>query len=267
MNLKKVVCVLFVLVGLLMVMSCSVGQEEETDPDLYIAPPIADDAGPVGPPGPPGEIEYWEHTVKSWESTDMGNSLYYITIFDGRFELGAWYDFWQKYSDTMWFRLDTYYDGYTGNFYYMWGVGDGVVVTWADVSLIGDTLIIFKAPATAMSAPSVSGTWVNPDYDGEGYPAKAVVTDNGDGTFTAVMYETVSDTEPFDTITMTVTNQWTDSEGNLFLEVEGIVSDEVIYELIKIHADNQTMEVNISYDGYPTEIDPAGEEYQIFYRQ
>ncbi len=114
---------------------------------------------------------------------------------------------------------------------------------------------------------TISGTWVNPDYDGEGYPAKAVVTDNGDGTFTVVMYITVSDTEPFGTVTMTVTNQWTDPEENLFLEVEGIESDELIYELIKIHADNQTMEVNISYDGYPTEIDPDSEEYQIYYRQ
>ena len=70
------------------------------------------------------------------------------------------------------------------------------------------------------------------------------------------------------TVPFTVTTEWTDSEGNLFAEIISYPPDpEVFYSLGKVHADNQTMESNASEVGYPTEIDPAGEEYSIMYRQ
>ena len=125
--------------------------------------------------------------------------------------------------------------------------------------------------------PSIIGTWVNPDYDGlsgvgeGGPPAKVVMTNISGNEYTWDLYLNHDDTEPQGTVTMTVTNQWTDSEGNLFVEMEGLIPDGFTgYVLVKIHADNQTLEENISYDDYPTEIDPDeidGSDYIIFYRQ
>jgi hypothetical protein len=110
-------------------------------------------------------------------------------------------------------------------------------------------------------------TWVNPDYDGTGTPAKTVSTDNGDGTFTVKSYDNVSDTVPTDTFTLTLTDEWTDSEGNLFLKIEGwFPGAEYLYELVKIHSDGETLEATLSDVDYPTEIDPTG-WYAIYYRQ
>ena len=124
---------------------------------------------------------------------------------------------------------------------------------------------------TPGGTPTLAGTWGNPDYDGAvgGPPGKTVITDNGDGTFTFVAYDTVSDTEPLATMIKTVTDEGTDSEGNLFYKAEGPQVDPAyVYTLIKIHSDNQTMEVDSSEVDYPTEIVPDGEGYyQIFYRQ
>ena len=123
---------------------------------------------------------------------------------------------------------------------------------------------------TPGGTPTLVGTWGNPDYDGAvgGPLGKAVITDNGDGTFTFVAYDTVSDTEPLATMIKTVTDEGTDSEGNLFYKADGPqVEPAYVYSLIKIHSDNQTMEVDSSEVDYPTEIDLDNDYYGIYYRQ
>jgi hypothetical protein len=62
---------------------------------------------------------------------------------------------------------------------------------------------------------------------------------------------------------------WSDSEGNLFYNCEFPFMDPAyLYQLLKIHADNQTLERNLSEVGYPTVIDnTAGDDYFIFHRQ
>jgi hypothetical protein len=102
---------------------------------------------------------------------------------------------------------------------------------------------------------TMTGTWVNPDYDEVENSAKSVSTDNGDGTFTVANYDTVSDTEPKETFTVTLTDEWTDAEGNVFLKIYFMDNGEHIYMLSDVD--------------YPTEIDPdrADELYQIYYRQ
>jgi len=127
-------------------------------------------------------------------------------------------------------------------------------------------IFIFASCDNGGVTPTFMGTWVNPDYDGTGTPAKMVITHVSGNDYMCVVYENHDDTEPEGTIPVTVTNQWTDSEGNLFSEAISY-ADEVIYGLSKIHADNQTIEVNNSYVDYPTEIDPNDEEYYIYYRQ
>ncbi len=123
---------------------------------------------------------------------------------------------------------------------------------------------------TPGGTPSFVGTWVNLDNEGvEGSPAKFVSTDNSDGTVTSVCYDSVSDTVVLFTITLTVTDEWTDSDGNLFLKLEGDTpfDPDYLFELIKIHADNQTMEVNADEFAYPTEMDPDNDYYAIWSRQ
>jgi hypothetical protein len=86
--------------------------------------------------------------------------------------------------------------------------------------------------------------------------------------YLCAMYVNHDDTTPEQTVPFTLTNEWTDSEGNLFVESISYPGDPpVMCSLSKIHADNQTLEVNTSDIDYPTEIDPAGEDYLIMYRQ
>jgi hypothetical protein len=111
----------------------------------------------------------------------------------------------------------------------------------------------------------LAGTWINPDYDGTGSPAKTITTDNGDGTFAAELYAYVSDTVPMATITVVVTDQWTDSEDNYWLNAINMMGDVDLYQLTKIHSDGQTLETTLDDVDYPTEIDPSG-WYSVYYR-
>ncbi len=114
------------------------------------------------------------------------------------------------------------------------------------------------------------GTWVNSDYDGgAGENVGKVVVSHVEGNdYIWTMYTNHDDTVPEGTVSFTVTSETTDSEGNLMIKAISYPGDPpVMYSLIKIHADNQTMEVTISFVDYPTEIDPTGEDYLIYYRQ
>ena len=122
---------------------------------------------------------------------------------------------------------------------------------------------------TPFGVLTLAGTWGNPDYNADvgGPPGKFTYTVNDDGTWTAVLYNTVSDTEPVYTMILTVTDEWTDPDGNLFYKAEfEFVSPEYLFELIKIHADNHTMEINMNEFEYPAEIDLDNDYYGIWNR-
>jgi hypothetical protein len=116
--------------------------------------------------------------------------------------------------------------------------------------------------------PSLVGTWVNSDYEAD-YPStptpKAVITDNGDGTYTEKIYATVAATVSDETFILTLSEEWTDSEGNRFLKVFEPING--MYALGKVHADNKTLEGNNNYVYYPTAIDQLDPSYSIHYRQ
>ena len=136
--------------------------------------------------------------------------------------------------------------------------------------LVVAVIFIFASCDNGGVTPTYIGTWINPDYDGTvegGNAGKSVVTHVSGNDYMCTMYDKYDDTAPAMTVPFTVTTEWTDSEGNLFAESISYPPDpEVFYSLGKVHADNQTMESNGSEVGYPTEIDPAGEEYSIMYR-
>lgn len=118
--------------------------------------------------------------------------------------------------------------------------------------------------------PTWIGTWINPDYDGsvEGNNwGKMVITHIDGNDYRWAEYDKYDDPLPGIWIIAALTNQWTDSEGNLFIEaMVDTESPDPMYHLFKIHADNKTLETNWSDVDYPTEIDHAVENYGIFYR-
>lgn len=135
-------------------------------------------------------------------------------------------------------------------------------------------ILIFASCDNAVT-PLFEGTWVNSDYDGmlggpigEGFAAKMVIKHIDGNDYTCDLYTNHDETTSTQTVLFTVTNEWTDSEGNLFIEALTTIEPDHpdIYGLSKLHADNQTMETNSSLETYPTEIDPAG-WYGIYYRQ
>jgi len=132
--------------------------------------------------------------------------------------------------------------------------------------------VIPPSSGTSDISTTLSGTWINPDYDGtmfqeNGNPAKVICTHISGNDYTWDFYFFHDDEVPIDTITWTLTDQWTDSEGNVFTRWYRDIGDgEHAYGLAKIHADNETMEVMGSNVDYPAEIDPAGENYGIYSR-
>jgi len=136
--------------------------------------------------------------------------------------------------------------------------------------LVAAVIFIFASCDNGAVTPSYVGTWVNSDYDGTsgegGAPAKVVVTKTSDTVFTVELYLNHDDTTPYETTTQTVTDEWTDLEGNIFLEIVFEAGGDTLYSLSKLHADNQTLENALSLTDYPTTIDPNG-WYSIHYRQ
>ena len=136
--------------------------------------------------------------------------------------------------------------------------------------LVAAVIFISASCDNGAVTPSMIGTWVNSDYDGgeEENGGKVVIAHVDGNDYTWTIYTNHDDTVPEMTVPFTVTSETTDSEGNLFVEVISYPGDpEYMYSFSKIHADNQTLEYNVSEVGYPTEIDPAGEDYGIYYRQ
>jgi hypothetical protein len=135
--------------------------------------------------------------------------------------------------------------------------------------------------------PTMTGTWIISDYSedwdnttggedpwgggGGGVPEIIIITgtQGGSNEYTCKNYWKQDDPDPIATFILTVTNQWTDSEGNLFIEYTYEWDDFLhiyFYALVKIHADNQTLEANLSLVTYPNELDPMN-WYVLFQRQ
>jgi hypothetical protein len=116
--------------------------------------------------------------------------------------------------------------------------------------------------------PAYVGTWVNPAYNGNGpqLPGKVVVTVNS-----VALYVNDTDATPVATFPFTLTGDWTDSGAHYFKlidEVSPPPSPSYRDALIRLSNNNNTMEANSTNPpDYPAFIGPAGEAYQIFWRQ
>jgi len=135
------------------------------------------------------------------------------------------------------------------------------------ISLVVAAVILMSGSCdNGVVTSSMVGTWINSDYDGD--EGKIVIAHVSNNDYTWASYVNHDDSEPDYTVNFTVTSEITDSEGNLIVQSLAYPSDpEVAYVYSMVHADNQTLESNISFVDYPTEIDPLGEDYLIMYRQ
>ena len=137
---------------------------------------------------------------------------------------------------------------------------------WLSIFIFVVAVIFVFASCDNGVTPTMIGTWVNSDYDGDS--GKAVIAHVYGNDYTWTSYDNHDDTEPAYTVDFTVTSETTDSEGNLIVQLLSYPGDpEVLYVLTMVHADNQTFETNVSDVAYPTEIDPLGADYLIYYRQ
>jgi hypothetical protein len=134
--------------------------------------------------------------------------------------------------------------------------------------LVAAVIFISASCDNGAVTPTLVGTWVNSDYDGGENGGKIVVAHVSGNDYTWTIYSNHDDTVPEMVVAFTVTSETTDSGGNLIVETIAYPGDPpVIYALSMVHVDNQTFESNSSEVAYPTEIDPAGGDYIIYYRQ
>jgi len=144
--------------------------------------------------------------------------------------------------------------------------------------LVLAVLIVVGSCATGKKAyvakedEELYGTWVNPEYDGGIYYAKYVI--KPDGTWDE--YAMSNSNSPVGVGEYTITDKWTDSEGNkwyknisTFFDDESIKNPDTYYYLCKIDKTGNVHEMLWSSIDYPTEFDPDGlrYNYRIHYRQ
>jgi hypothetical protein len=111
------------------------------------------------------------------------------------------------------------------------------------------------------------GTWVNEDYSGGlfGMRKRSIHPDR-----TWEVFNFATDTTSGWRGTVTITDKWTDSEGNIWYKTyleradrEGIED----YRLCKISSSGSAYEYVTSHVDYPTEMDSGHYTYRIYYRK
>ncbi len=114
------------------------------------------------------------------------------------------------------------------------------------------------------------GTWVNKDYS-EKARYSVVVIINPDGTFVSYGMEDYDPNFPQWKGTFTITEAWTDSEGDVWIKVMvKIVLPKFPYDwyhLSKISNSGRTYEYVGHSEDYLTEIDQNHPKYRIYYRR
>ena len=115
---------------------------------------------------------------------------------------------------------------------------------------------------------SLTGTWVNSDYNGvEGFPkaGKLEITES-DETLYFVGYDYDTDTIPNRTDTMECDEKWGDSECATWYHVTYVEPPDTAYGLFKINAENTTLEMQYSEVDYPSDFNIDNPWYAIYYR-
>ena len=144
--------------------------------------------------------------------------------------------------------------------------------------LVLAVLIIAGSCATGKKAYVVQedeelfGTWINPDYDEKMQAAKFVYKPDGK----VLHYPTRSDTKERWEANFTITDKWTDPDGDIWykwVETEGtgggFSGSGERYFIAKISRSGKAIECSFSGYDYPPEVNPDNlrYNYRIYYRQ
>ncbi len=132
-------------------------------------------------------------------------------------------------------------------------------------ALVSFTGNIFAEEKTyvAKDNEELYGTWVNMDYKPDAQPHQKIINYPGRfENFGSAESETAKETG-----TVTITDKWTDSEGNIWYKETFVVYGQKFYELDKISNSGKTWEFVYSYSKYPTKIDPKNTNYLIYHRK
>jgi len=109
----------------------------------------------------------------------------------------------------------------------------------------------------------VYGTWANEKYNGglEGPAAKIIIRDNG----VVELYRSVGDSDPFQTASFEIKNEWPDGQVRWFQTVLG----QVLFSTVRISDGGSILEILSGTEDYPDpgEFGPVGENDPIYYRQ
>ena len=107
-------------------------------------------------------------------------------------------------------------------------------------------------------------TWVNNDYAGT--MCEVVRIPTPDGTVVGLSKEGADPNFPRYKRHFTITEAWTDHEGNILFKLPG---KPVSWpsEMVKISNSGTVLETVYSYTDPPDEIDPSSDRYRIWYRK
>ena len=156
------------------------------------------------------------------------------------------------------------------------GMRDAARVLAVCLCCIVPLLAVTCATSRAAVKPgaSLSETWVNKEYEGRAdlsakfvdYPASSKT----------LLYDHLSDSEPSYESTYTITEAWTDSDGNRWSKVRWTSKDYPVtpqgqvykgFSLCRTNASGSVYEEVWAEAGYPEELGPIGGTYGIWYRQ
>ena len=119
-----------------------------------------------------------------------------------------------------------------------------------------------KKTYVAKENEELYGTWVNEDYNSSS--KYAIFEWKADGTF--IVYRKTTDEIPFEDGTYTITDKWTESNGDIWYKTTWDIYyfGRSGYMLICISNSGSTLESANSFSDYPTQIDQSNKDYQTY---
>jgi hypothetical protein len=154
-------------------------------------------------------------------------------------------------------------------------------IFWIIRGLMAAVLVASCATTPSYEAKEyeeIYGTWINKSYSDTmqqgydqaytlaNYAQKIITTDEG----TYDIYNGLNDIVPIFKIKYTITEKWTDSDGNIWYKIvseyETEYAERTRLGLNKIDHTGSTWEIVIAEDDYPAKLDPSHPEYRIYYR-
>ncbi|MBN2352314.1 MAG: hypothetical protein JXD23_07080 [Spirochaetales bacterium] len=120
-----------------------------------------------------------------------------------------------------------------------------------------------QAPGSPVHA--IAGTWINPDYNGEGRSAKVVYTARKDGGFDYAAYDNADGSGEVYKGKAVYKKIWKDKKGYSYgLSTVTLAEFGMSWETLdRISPDGKTLEVQPG----ASKIDPKGARYSVYHRQ